>query len=326
MDAGHAHAHASEVALVRGLGTGSKRPVPARPGAVAEPGRVAQARSALIEHHFTIDVEEYFQVSALEPYVDRATWERRESRLEIGLERLLALLDDAGARATFFVLGWIAERDPGAVRRIAGAGHEIASHGYGHRRVSTLTRAEFRASARRAKAVLEDIVGAPVIGYRAPTFSILPGGEWALDILLEEGYRYDSSLFPVPRPGYGYAASAPRDPHWLARPSGRLLEVPPTTLRRLGTNFPAAGGAYLRLFPYLLTRLALEEAQARGVPGTLYVHPWELDEAQPRLPVPLSVRLRHYGGLPRVRSRLERVLRDFRFRPIASTAAEMDCA
>ncbi len=278
----------------------------------------------MIEHHFTVDVEEYFQVSALEPYVDRDTWERRERRLAVGLERLLSLLENAGARATFFVLGWIAERDPDAVRGIARAGHEVASHGYGHRRVSTMTPDEFRDSARRAKVLLEDLVGAPVIGYRAPTFSILPGGEWALDILLEEGYRYDSSLFPVPRPGYGYSASAPRDPYWLSRGDGRLLEVPPTTLRRFGTNLPAAGGAYLRLFPYLLTRLAMREAEARGVPGTLYVHPWELDEAQPRLPVPPSVRLRHYGGLSRVRSRLERVLSDFRFRAISTTVAELD--
>lgn len=280
----------------------------------------------MIEHHFTVDVEEYFQVSAMEPFVARDSWDRRERRLAVGMDRLLALLDEAGARATFFVLGWVAERDPALVRRIAEAGHEIASHGYGHRRISTMDASEFRASARRAKCLLEDAAGAPVLGYRAPTFSIVPGSEWALDILAEEGYRYDSSLFPVPRPGYGYHPSAPRDPHWLELVPGRLLEVPPATIRRFGTNLPAAGGAYLRLFPYALTRLALREAAARGVPGTLYVHPWELDADQPRLDVPWSVRLRHYGGLARVPDRLRRVLREFRFRPIADTLAELDGA
>ncbi|HSM37271.1 MAG TPA: XrtA system polysaccharide deacetylase [Longimicrobiales bacterium] len=280
----------------------------------------------MIEHHFTVDVEEYFQVSALEPFVARESWEARDARLCIGMDRLLGLLDDAGARATFFVLGWVAERYPGLARRLADAGHEVASHGYGHRRVSTLDRGEFRESVRRAKAILEDQAGRPVLGYRAPTFSILPGGEWALDVLLEEGYRYDSSLFPVPRPGYGYSARAPRDPHWIERDAGKLLEVPPTTLRRFGTNLPAAGGAYLRLFPYALTRLAITEAAEREAPATLYVHPWELDTEQPRLDVPWSVRLRHYGGLQRVADRLGRVLREFRFRPVAATLAELTAA
>jgi polysaccharide deacetylase family protein (PEP-CTERM system associated) len=280
----------------------------------------------VIEHHFTVDVEEYFQVSALEPFVARDSWEHRERRLAVGMDRLLRLLDDGGASATFFVLGWVAERDPEIVRRMVASGHEVASHGYAHRRVSTMTPDEFRVSVRRSREILEDVTGAPVTGYRAPTFSILPGSEWALDILLEEGYRYDSSLFPVPRPGYGTVASAPRDPYWLTRNGTRLLEVPPATLRRFGTNVPAAGGAYLRLLPYGLTRLAIREAEARGVPATLYVHPWELDPEQPRLPVPLSVRLRHYGGLSRMEGRLERVLRDFRFRPIARTVQEMERA
>lgn len=278
----------------------------------------------MTEHHFTVDVEEYFQVSALEPYVQRDTWERRTSRLEIGMERLLSLMASASATGTFFVLGWIAERHPELVRRVAAAGHEIASHGYGHRRVFTMSPEEFRESVRSARGILEDLTGAAVIGYRAPTFSILPGGEWALDILAEEGYRYDSSLFPVPRPAYGTVATAPRDPHWLARNGHRLLEFPPATLRRFGTNLPAAGGAYLRLLPYALTRMALEEAAARGVPATLYVHPWELDPEQPRLQVPLSVRFRHYGGLGRVPGRVARVLEEFRFRPIARTVEEME--
>jgi polysaccharide deacetylase family protein (PEP-CTERM system associated) len=275
----------------------------------------------VIEHHFTVDVEEYFQVSALESVVDRASWDDRESRVEYATGRLLDLLDEAGARGTFFVLGWIAERHRDLVRRIAEAGHEVASHGFGHRRVSALTPDQFRESVRRARGVLGDIVGADILGYRAPTFSILPGGEWALDILIEEGHTYDSSLFPVPRPGYGYRASAPRDPYWIERPSGLLAEVPPTTLRRWGANLPAAGGAYLRLLPYSLTRSELREAESRAQPGTLYVHPWEVDPDQPRVAAPLPVRVRHYGGLRRVHSRLRRVLREFRFRPVAETVA-----
>lgn len=327
----HAHAHARNRRAFRHVGARTAATHAGSPeagsGSPASTDTAVYARlERPIEHHFTVDVEEYFQVSALEPYVERASWETRESRVDVGVDPLLEMLEEADARGTFFVLGWIAERHPELVRRIAAAGHEVASHGFGHRRVSTLSPDRFRASIRRAKAILEDISGAGVVGYRAPTFSIVPGLEWALDILIEEGHRYDSSLFPVPRPGYGYSPSSPRDPHWLERPSGRLVEVPPATLRRLGANLPAAGGAYLRLFPYALTRLALEEAAARGVPGTLYVHPWELDEDQPRLPVPLSVRLRHYGGLRRVRNRIGRVLREFRFRPIAATVAEMESA
>ena len=192
------------------------------------------------------------------------------------------------------------------------AGHHV-SH---HRRVIHETPEEFRAGVRRSKQALEEITGVRVLGYRAPSFSIVPGREWALDILLEEGYTYDSSLFPIHRPGYGYA-SALRDPHWLDRPTGRLAELPPATLRRFGVNFPAAGGAYLRLLPHSLVRAAIRDAERRGMPATLYIHPWELDAAQPRLPVSLATRIRHYGGLQRTVPRLRRLFEEFRFRPIA---------
>jgi polysaccharide deacetylase family protein (PEP-CTERM system associated) len=266
-------------------------------------------------HLFTVDVEEYFQVSALESYVSRAAWARYESRVDCGVNRLLELLGAHGARGTFFVLGWVAERRPDVVRRIAEAGHEVASHGWDHRRVTQQTAPEFRESVRRSRLLLEDLCGVPVLGFRAPSFSIVPGREWALDLLIEEGYRYDSSLFPVRRMGYGYP-SAGRDPYWVERPTGRLFELPPATLRRWGNNLPAAGGAYFRLLPYGLVRRALAECEARRVPGTFYIHPWELDPEQPRLAVSWLTRIRHYGGLAGTASRLERLLSEFRFTSI----------
>ncbi|HEV2146490.1 MAG TPA: XrtA system polysaccharide deacetylase [Longimicrobiaceae bacterium] len=273
-----------------------------------------------MRHHFTVDVEEYFQVSAMEPYVPRDRWSGIESRVERSTRLILELMAERDARGTFFVLGWIAERHPGLVREIAEAGHEVASHGWGHRRVTQLTPDQFRRSVRASREVLEDLVGAPVLGYRAPSFSIAAGYEWALDVLLEEGYRYDSSRFPVRRRGYGFAGGA-RDPHWLERPSGRLGEVPPATLLVGGKNLPAGGGAYFRLFPYALVRAAFREAEARGAPATFYIHPWEVDPEQPRIPVPPATRVRHYGGLRRTVPRLRRLLGEFRFQPIAETLA-----
>jgi len=273
----------------------------------------------VIRHHFTVDVEEHFQVLALAPYVRRERWESLDSRVAANVDRLIELLSRHGATGTFFTLGWVAERQPAMVKAIAAAGHEIASHGYDHRRVTEQTAAEFRESVRRTKRVLEDLTGAPCFGFRAPSYSIVAGGEWALDVLLEEGYRYDSSLFPVRRPGYGFAGGQ-RDPHWIRRGAGQLLEVPPATLRRLGMNLPAAGGAYFRLLPYALVRAALRDAEQRGVPATFYVHPWEYDAAQPRFAVPPLTRVRHYGGLARMWGRLERLLEDFRFTSIAESS------
>ena len=272
----------------------------------------------MLRHHFTVDVEEHFQVSAFEPHVSRDRWDSLESRVAANVGTLLELLARHDARGTFFVLGCVAERHPDVVRMIAPAGHEVASHGWDHRRVTQQSPEEFRVSVRRTKAALEALSGAPVLGFRAPSFSIVPGREWALDILLEEGYRYDSSLFPVRRPGYGYA-SGRREPHWLERRTGRLAEIPPATLRIAGLNLPAAGGAYFRLLPYGLVRSALRDCERRGVPGTFYIHPWEIDPAQPRMVVPWATRLRHYGGLRRTVPRLERLLGEFRFTSIAPT-------
>lgn len=274
----------------------------------------------MIRHHFTVDVEEYFQVTALESHARRDTWSRFESRVARSLDRLLDLLARHDARGTFFVLGWLAERKPELVRAIVEGGHEVASHGWDHLRVTHQSREEFRSSIRRSRETLEDLAGQPVVGFRAPSFSIVPGREWALDVLIEEGYRYDSSLFPVWRRGYGYPDAA-RDSHVLARAGGCLAVVPPVTLRRCGVNLPAAGGAYFRLLPYGLVRRALLDAQRRGVPGTFYIHPWEIDPDQPRLDVSWLTRLRHYGGLTRTFERLERLLGEFRFSTIAHTLA-----
>jgi polysaccharide deacetylase family protein (PEP-CTERM system associated) len=270
----------------------------------------------MVTHHFTVDVEEHFQVLALEPVVPREQWDSLESRVARNVAVLLELLAARGHRGTFFILGWLVERHPEVVKAIHGAGHEVASHGWDHRRVTLQTPEEFRMSVRSTKRALEDLTGAPVLGFRAPNFSITAGREWALDILIEEGYRYDSSLFPVKRPGYGYSGGR-RDPHWLSRPAGRLVEVPPATLRLLGANLPAAGGGYFRLFPYALVSSALREAEGRGVPGTFYIHPWEVDPGQPRFDVSLATRVRHYGGLQRTIPRLERLLSEFSFTSIA---------
>jgi polysaccharide deacetylase family protein (PEP-CTERM system associated) len=271
-----------------------------------------------VRHHFTVDVEEYFQVLALEPYVARSKWDVIPSRLELGVHLLLDLLSEHHARATFFVLGWIAERRPELVREIAERGHEIASHGSNHERVTTLTRDEFRESVRSSKRSLEEITGRAVVGYRAPNFSIVRGGEWALEILLEEEYRYDSSLFPVRRKGSGFIGGE-RDPHCLNLASGTLYEVPPATLQIGRAVLPAGGGAYLRHLPYALVHSALRSAERRGAPGTIYIHPWELDVDQPRIETPLLTAARHYGGLSRTAPRVKRLLSSFRFQPIAAT-------
>jgi polysaccharide deacetylase family protein (PEP-CTERM system associated) len=271
-----------------------------------------------VHHHFTVDVEEHFQVSALEPFVNSSEWDNFPTRVGESTRKLLDLLDQHEMRGTFFTLGWIAERYPDLVKEIVTRGHEMASHGTDHKRVTFLTPEQFRVSVRDSKRMLEDVSGQEVLGYRAPSFSIVPGGEWALDILIEEGYVYDSSLYPVKRNGYGYA-DALWHPHLLERPSGVLMEFPPATLEMFGARLPAGGGAYLRLLPRGLVEGALEQASAAGHPGTVYIHPWEVDPEQPRLQVPTLTRIRHYGRLRRTYSRLEDLVRRFSFRPIADS-------
>ncbi len=269
-----------------------------------------------VHHHLTVDVEEYFHVSAMEPYVPRSRWPSMESRLEAEMDVLFGLFDDFGVKVTFFVLGIVARDHPSLVRRLAREGHEVASHGWDHRRVTHLDPSAFRLQVRESRALLEDLAGEAVLGFRAPSFSIVPGREWALDILVEEGYRYDSSLYPVRRPGYGYPAG-PRHLDALIRPAGPLVEVPPATLRFLGMNLPAGGGGGLRQLPLLLTRQAVADLEAVGQPATLYLHPWELDPGQPRVKgLGYLTRLRHYRGLDRMEGHLRSLLSEFAFRPI----------
>jgi polysaccharide deacetylase family protein (PEP-CTERM system associated) len=267
---------------------------------------------APVEHIFTVDVEEYFHVAAFEGVVARHQWGSIPSRVEGTIDILLDLLARHDVTGTFFTLGWIADHHPMVVRRIAQAGHEVASHGYWHRRVDTLSPEEFRDDVRASKAVLEDCCGKPVVGFRAPNFSIRPGFEWAFDVLVEEGYRYDSSLFPIRRPGYGYPA-APVVPHLVHRPSGAIAELPLATTKFAGACVPAAGGAYLRHLPFGVIRRAFREHHESGIPATFYIHPWELDPDQPRMPVGMLTRVRHYRGLAHTRPLLERLLAEFPF-------------
>jgi polysaccharide deacetylase family protein (PEP-CTERM system associated) len=278
----------------------------------------------MVTHHFTVDVEEYFHSSALEELVPERRWNSLERRAPLMVGDLLDRMEERDVQGTFFVLGWLADHEPALVREIADRGHEIASHGWDHKRVTHQSPEAFRESVRRTKHFLEDLTGTEVAGFRAPSFSIVPGTEWALDILIEEGYRYDSSLFPIKQhPAYGYP-EAERDPYWVTRPSGRIVEIAPATLRLMRTNFPAAGGAYFRLLPIALVQAALRSAQRRGQPATFFIHPWELDQRRPSDAVlPRMVQLRLFGGRGRVWGRLEKLFREFRFRPMRDTVSSM---
>lgn len=271
-------------------------------------------------HHISIDVEEFFHSTLLVEKVRQDRWSSFPRRASLIVPWILEQLDAAGSKATFFVLGWTAEQDPDLVREIAEAGHEIAAHSWRHRRVDGISPEEFRESIRRTKYLLEDLSGRPVLGYRAPSFSISPGCEWAFDILLEEGYRYDSSVFPIDfGPGYGNRGAS-RDPFWIKRPAGTLYEVPLLTLRFLGRCFPAAGGGYLRLMPFSLVEGALRQVEARGMPGTLYIHPWDLDPGlQPLEELSPLLKTRLHAGVGRARRRLTRLIERYPSRIIADT-------
>jgi len=262
----------------------------------------------------SVDVEDYFQVSAFEAVVSRKQWDEFACRVESNTGVLLDLFREYDVSATFFVLGWIAERFPGLVERIHGAGHEIASHGYEHRLVTQLTPELFRADLRRAAAALEAAVPVVVEGFRAPSFSISAGSLWAYDVLREEGYRYSSSVFPVRHDRYGIP-SFPRRPVQLRGPTGRSIwEFPMTTWRVLGRNVPAAGGGWLRVLPLGVMHRAIRVANAAEIPAIVYTHPWEIDPGQPRVrAAPPKARLRHYVNLSRTLGRLERLLGAHRF-------------
>src|SRR5919106_915064 len=241
----------------------------------------------------TIDVEDYFHVTVFDGLVPRHSWTSLESRVCANTERLLEIFDEFDTRATFFVLGWVAQRFPALVKSIARGGHEIASHGQNHRLVYDLTPAAFRADVRRSKDVLEAISGAEVIGYRAPSYSVTPKSLWALDVLIEEGFRYDASIFPIHHDRYGIPVS-PRLPYRLQRAQA-LVEAPASTVRWGPFNLPIGGGGYFRILPYAWTRWGIQRLNDHErAPAIFYLHPWEIDPAQPRLPAPLLGRFRHY--------------------------------
>lgn len=257
---------------------------------------------------FSVDVEDYFQVEAFSDVVPRERWPSYELRVEDNTRRLLDLLDERGIDATFFVLGWVAERLPGLVREIASRGHELACHSYWHRLIYKLSPQEFAEDTRRAKDVIEQAAGCTVFGYRAPSYSITAASTWALELLIESGFTYDSSIFPIRHDVYGIP-DAPRGPFRVITASGSLIEYPITTFRIGGSpNLPVGGGGYLRLLPFWYTRLGFNRARAEKLPLIAYVHPWEVDPSQPRLHGRARSQVRHYTNLSRMYGRLEALL------------------
>jgi polysaccharide deacetylase family protein (PEP-CTERM system associated) len=275
-----------------------------------------------ISNAMTVDVEDYFHVSAFADAISRGDWDACESRVEQNTRRLLDLFDAHGVKATFFVLGWVAERTPGLIKEIDQRGHEIACHGYSHRLVYDQTPDEFFTETRHAKVLLEDICGRPVLGYRAASYSITERSRWALDMLLDLGFVYDSSVFPVRHDRYGMPGT-PRLPYRMQLEAGELVEFPLSTARVLGTNLPVAGGGYFRLYPYAVTRAGLRSVNKRqGAPFVFYLHPWEIDPEQPRIQASRLSRFRHYNNLHRCEGRLRRLLADFDFTTMREVLVE----
>ena len=273
----------------------------------------------MVRNALSVDVEDWFQVGAFEDVIDRADWDSLELRVEGNTDRLLSLFDEAGVKATFFVLGWIAERRPALVRRIVSGGHEVASHGWAHDRVFRFDAKSFLQDIDRARKILEDAGGAAVSGCRAPSFSIDGRTPWAHEILSRQGYRYSSSVAPVVHDHYGW----PEAPRFAYRPvAGEdFVELPVTTARLAGRTLAAGGGGFLRILPYRFSRWALRQANALGQPGILYFHPWEIDPGQPRVrDARLRSRLRHYTNLAGMEAKLSRLLRDFEWTRVDAVA------
>jgi polysaccharide deacetylase family protein (PEP-CTERM system associated) len=276
----------------------------------AIPQAATATATARIVNAMTVDVEDYFHVSAFADALDRNNWPKFESRVERNTHRLLDLFDEHRTRITFFVLGWVAERYPALIRELQRRGHEVACHGLTHELVYRQTPAVFREETLRSKNLLEDLTGTPVRGYRAASYSITRESLWALDILEELGFVYDSSIFPINHDLYGIPG-APRHPHKVG--SGRLLEVPLTTVSIVGQRLPCAGGGYFRLLPYALFSWSLRRVNAEGMPAVFYLHPWEIDPGQPRIKASLKSRFRHYTNLARTEGRLRTLLSEFRW-------------
>ena len=269
----------------------------------------------------TVDVEDYFQVSGFENWVSRSSWDSFESRVVRNTERLLRVFDDFDVRGTFFVLGWVATRFPALVREIGSAGHELASHGYAHGLVYASTREQFRDDLRRAADAIEAAAGVRVIGYRAPSFSITARSLWALDVLIEEGYVYDASIYPIRHDRYGIPGW-PRHVQAVERENGRLWELPGSTTRMAGMTLPLGGGGYFRWLPYRWTCRGIQHLnEEEGQPAVFYVHPWEVDPDQPRVDAGTIARFRHYRNLDKTEARLRRLLADFRFGRVSDILA-----
>lgn len=266
-------------------------------------------------HCLSFDIEEHFQVSAFESAMRRHNWDLFESRVERNTDKILDLIELKGLRATFFILGWVAERCPALVRRICAGGHEIASHGYAHELVTSQAPQKFREDIRKTKAILEDLTGQPVCGYRAPSFSITNKSSWALSILCEEGYGYDTSIVPIIHDRYGMP-EAPSVVHQLKTESGIIWEIPPSTVSICGMRVPIGGGGYFRIFPYWMFKALFQKAEGTNSPLVTYFHPWEIDPDQPRMKGSRLSRFRHYTNLHRTQERLTRLLDDFAFAPI----------
>lgn len=279
---------------------------------------LASSVSDSVTNALTFDVEDYYMVSAFADRVQFESWGTYESRVERNTYRILELLSKRDVKATFFILGWIAERCQGLIRDIKGANHEIACHGYNHRLIYHLTPHQFREDVHKAKTILEDVSGGPVIGYRAASYSIVAATIWALDILIDEGFLYDSSIFPIHHDRYGMP-DAKRFPHVLERSAGSLMEFPPSTYRIFGQNMPIAGGGYLRLFPLQWTRAVIKRInEQEKKPVIIYVHPWEIDPEQPRIQGSLATMIRHYINIHTTLPKLESFLSEFKFDPLSS--------
>lgn len=278
-----------------------------------------------IRNAMTVDVEDYFHVAALASSIDRSTWHSMEYRAEASTHRLLDLFEARGIKATFFVLGWVARKSPPLIREIAQRGHEVASHGMSHKLVFDQTPEEFASETREAKALLEDTIGVQVRGYRASTYSITRRSLWALDILHEAGFEYDSSIFPIKHDTYGIPDAAV-EPSYIKTPKGAsLIEFPMSTAPMFGVKLPVSGGGYFRLLPYWVTSMGLRKLnRTLNRPFIFYLHPWEIDPEQPRIKASRLSRFRHYTNLDRCEERLQRLLHDFKFTSVADVLKDLD--
>nr|WP_315191429.1 XrtA system polysaccharide deacetylase [uncultured Albidiferax sp.] len=265
----------------------------------------------IITNAFTVDVEDYFQVSAFSPYIKRSDWDSHDCRIERNIEKIINLLDNSGTKATFFTLGWIAERFPQMVRKITQEGHELASHGYGHERASDLSEKDFLSDIQSSKKILEDISGVQIKGYRAPSFSVTKENLWVFDCLLSSGYKYSSSIYPIKHDHYGL----PESPRFSYPAREGLIEIPITTLRLFGKNFPSSGGGYFRLLPYSLSKLMIDRVlSVDKQPAIFYFHPWEVDNEQPRIKnIDFKTKFRHYINIKGMERKLVRLLSDFKW-------------